>query len=76
MFRSVINYGAVFGVDDVVHCAGRNIAFTMRYINGICDTSTENKVVELKEEDNAFFFFCLFVYSSTQMFKEASLRGY
>lgn len=63
MFRSVINYGAVFGVDDV-HCAGRNIAFTVRYINGICDTSTENKVVELKEEDNAFFFFlfvCLLV---------------
>lgn len=62
MFRSVINYGAVFGVDDV-HCAGRNIAFTVRYINGICDTSTENKVVELKEEDNAFFFLfvCLLV---------------
>lgn len=44
-------------------------------INGIYDTSTENKVVELKEEkddgmDNVFFFFlpCLFV---TRIFEEA-----
>lgn len=45
-------------------------------INGIYDTSTENKVVELKEEkddgmDNVFFFFFLPGLFVTRIFEEA-----
>ena len=45
-------------------------------INGIYDTSTENKVVELKEEkddgmDNVFFFFFLPFLFVTRIFEEA-----